>query len=644
MRSSITLGIQILFTLLALQVSGAPLSGTFTPVGNMAAGRYGHTATLLVDGRVLIAGGGKGAEIYDGSTGSFTEVGPMRAQREHHSATLLADGKVLIAGGRGLDTAELFNPATGTFEATGTMAADTLGHAAILLANGKVLVAGGMRNSPPYPTPVPAELYDPATGEFSPAGSYAPDTVGQYSNIPVWPKLSLLADGRVLLAGNNRAQIYDPSTHSFSATGPMASPEYAYGMFWHTATALEDGTVLVTGGADDMSCAGFNSSEIYDPNSNSFRTAGSMLTGRDIHTATLLRDGRVLITGGGSGWCGGGSLASAELFDPSTQSYADAGNMNVKRTGHTATLLQDGTVLLAGGVNSWPSTPLKSAEIYRPALPDRADLSFEPLPMDPGRLPRLLREMELRGLTSAAFDDGSSPAFILPAVGTVEGARGMLFRTDVTLSNGRSTEQDVLLAWLPQGNTNGPAVATFRVQLPALSDDIGGTITVPDIADELGVSGLGSIVVIAVDAQGDVDPLASVDGFARVRSVSSCSLGSVSQSLPAVRSQAFGTTRRARALGLRHESAYRTNAGVVNLSGTTREFTVVVDGQRRSTRLTITAAPFAPVLTAVPDGNYGPVAITIISDGTAPWAAFASTVDNSSGDSWSAVAMPLADR
>jgi photosystem II stability/assembly factor-like uncharacterized protein len=270
-------------------------------------------------------------------------------------------------------------------------------------------------------------------------------------------------------------------------------------------------------------------------------------------------------------------------------------------------------------------------------------LPFERLPDDPARLPRLIRQV-VAGVGSASRALSASNAFVLSAAGTVHGSGGTVFRTDVTLSNGRSTEQEVMVAWLPQGNDSGPAVPMFRITLPAGSEAGGGTLTITEITDELRLQGLGSMVIIAVDSGGDVDGAGEIDGFARVRSLSPCGSGWVSQSLPSVPLNGTGSARRGRALGLRHEPAYRTNVGIVNLGEVTREFTIIVSGDRASERLEVSVPPFSPLQSPVPDRNYGAVAVTVISDGAAaPWVAYGSSVDNRSGDAWAAVATPLRD-
>lgn len=238
-------------------------SGLFEPTGSMASVRESHAATLLSDGRVLVTGGVipsgiswqglQEAEIYDPTSGAFTTVANMNVVRAFHTATLLANGKVLVAGGgypTGGNTAEVFDPATGLFTSTGTMSVARSNHTATLLANGKVLIAGGGT----------ADLYDPATGLFTPTG---PMTVSRSSHTA-----TLLPDGTVLIAGgldngseSATTEIYDPTTGSFTAGATLRQ-----GRFSHTATLLPDGSVLFTGGA---SSAGIrinvlSSAEIYN--------------------------------------------------------------------------------------------------------------------------------------------------------------------------------------------------------------------------------------------------------------------------------------------------------------------------------------------------------------------------------------------
>jgi Galactose oxidase, central domain len=196
-----------------------PASGKFTLTGSMIRARENATATLLPNGRVLIAGGDEdnrdleylaSAEIYDPATGKFSLTGSMSTPRSEATATLLTDGRVLIVGGVNADTdglasAEIYDPATGKFSSTGSMATGRSQHVACLLNNGSVLIAAGNDDSNPSVPLNTAEIYDPATGRFS---STAPMLI-QY---PSSTSCTTLEDGRVLLVGDSLsdAELYWP--------------------------------------------------------------------------------------------------------------------------------------------------------------------------------------------------------------------------------------------------------------------------------------------------------------------------------------------------------------------------------------------------------------------------------------------------
>jgi hypothetical protein len=209
----------LLFWGIASHVSAvmAQSPGTFTPTGNMTTPRAGHTATLLLNGKVLTAGGGSAgvgglpppvlasAELYDPDTGTFAGTGDMTAARQWHTATLLPDGKVLIAGGSPnfnidsiLASAELYDPSTGAFTATGDMITASPCPTATLLGNGKVF-AGDIAGPPPYT----AELYDPATGTFAATGTYASTNDTADNNNMLCSTATLLTNGKVLVTMSN---------------------------------------------------------------------------------------------------------------------------------------------------------------------------------------------------------------------------------------------------------------------------------------------------------------------------------------------------------------------------------------------------------------------------------------------------------
>ena len=354
-----------------------PATGVWTPTGSLATARAYHTSTLLANGKVLVAGGVEeveevdlinlssgdlplaSAELYDPATGHWTVTGSLANPRSSHTATLLANGQVLVAGGNvgeyTLASTELYDPATGVWSPTGSLLTASEGYTATLLTNGQVLVPGGGVSS--------AELYDPATGTWYPTGTTM--TVGT---------ATLLPSGQVLIAGGESAyssasaELYDPGVSSaaqgpdaFIPTGSLTAARYG-----HTATLLPNGQVFVAGG-------GYSTAELYNPATGGWDPTGgnpafSTATDRSYHTATLLPNGKVLVAGGeDEDW---GNLANADLYDPATGTWIPTGNLNTARNSHTATLLPNGKVLVAGGYKydvNGNKVPLASAELYDPA-------------------------------------------------------------------------------------------------------------------------------------------------------------------------------------------------------------------------------------------------------------------------------------
>jgi hypothetical protein len=367
----------------------AQANGIFTPTGSMATARSGHTATLLLNGKVLIAGGSQerpsSAELYDPAIDTFTSTGDMTTPRYGHSATLLWDGRVLIAGGyyfRPLGTAELYDPSTGTFTPTGNMVSPQLGHRATLLSNGKVLLAGGgtdcTNNRDGCETADNPEIYDPETATFTATGDYADRSGDPWFGTEglVGAPATLLPGGEVLIASEPAAELYNPLTGTFRVAGQMTrasswptTPGWQLGGI---ATLLADGNVLLAGG-EIFEFDYLADAEIYDAASGNFTPIGLMTHARAAHTATLLTDGRVLIAGGATFPCVGmrcdaDAFRDPDLYDPATRTFTPAGNMTAPRRDHTATLLMDGTILITGGFTyARGSSPTASAELYTPS-------------------------------------------------------------------------------------------------------------------------------------------------------------------------------------------------------------------------------------------------------------------------------------
>ena len=380
-------------------------SGTFTATANsLATGREGHTATLLPNDKVLLAGGmgsnGTGAafrsrrglltlgdlggvngplasgELYDPQDlmpTAFSATGYMSHARIYHTMTPLGSGKFLVAGGddsfmNSITNAELYDPASGFFAATGPITANfRINSMSMWLPNGKVLLAGGDYGSNT------AELYNPASGTFTAAGNLA-ETRGRGD-----ATATLLPNGKVLLVGGETqsgqvgtAELYNPVTGTFTKTGSMQTCRSL-----HTANLLRNGLVLVAGGTSN--CAGnevqtidTSVCELYNPTAGTFSKTGKMSTNRQCHTATLLPNGKVLITGGESINTGLVPLATAEIYDPFTGTFTATGSMTVARASHTATLLPNGKVMIAGGTGPVGQkqgvyNQLASTEIYDPS-------------------------------------------------------------------------------------------------------------------------------------------------------------------------------------------------------------------------------------------------------------------------------------
>ena len=336
--------------------------------------RYDHTATeLLAASGVVVAGGFgtaskalKSAELYDLTNKTWSSLPDMNFARRDHTETLLANGKVLLLGGGGdpgvndLDTAELYDPATKTWALPTTLS--TLNetrsyHTATLLTNGKVLVVGGgldNRN----------EIYDPAAAGGTKAAFAATDIspTGRYSQTA-----TRLKDGSVLVVGGFDGAIALKSAELFDPTALINGtpiPNLSTGRYLHSATLLNDGRVLVAGGTDEKGQI-FASAELYNPVSNTWSPAASMHTPRYGQTSTLMPgSNQVLVMGGVDST--GLSISSAELYDPATNTWTPTANLQFGRDVGTATLLTSGpnigSVLVTGGIGA--TGILNSVELH----------------------------------------------------------------------------------------------------------------------------------------------------------------------------------------------------------------------------------------------------------------------------------------
>jgi hypothetical protein len=361
----------------AARASGRPAAAQvgWTPTGTLQVARDHHSATLLPNGKVLVAGGFAGtqfpdpdstatAELYDPATGTWAATGSMSSPRAAHSAILLPNGKVLVVGGFHQNvpvlTAELYDPATGTWSLTGAMATPRASFAATALGNGEVLALGGY--NPQSGTDLASvERYHPATGTWTPAASMGTPRYGHV--------VTLLADGRVLVAGgvNNAnqggltsAERYDPATNSWTPTGSMSQARENDEICCHQQVLLPTGDVLAIGGYNG---GVLDSTERYRPATGSWSSAAPMQAAREgLHTATNLADGTVLVVGGLDD---SGPVASAEVYYPTVNAWSTTAAPGAARAGHSATALPSGAVLVAGGIGA-NGDRLDSAELYEP--------------------------------------------------------------------------------------------------------------------------------------------------------------------------------------------------------------------------------------------------------------------------------------
>ena len=371
------------FVVLGLVAAPLAHAASFSTTGRLFTPRHSHTATLLPNGRVLVAGGWSNgavasAELYDPATGAWTVTGALASARYSHTAVLLSDGKVLVAGGTGLagplGTAEIYDPSTGAWTATGALTARA-GHTATLLPDGRVLVAGGQGAGSVFLAS--SQIFNRTTGVWTnTTGSLA---VGRSNHAAV-----LLPDGRVEVVGGFITGTFTETREVFdTATGLWSGlPAMGAGRHTPTATLLPNGSLLVTAGCCQLGGGNpqLQTAETANPATGPMVPTASLTEVRMSHSATLLPNGRVPVAGGEGrpGDIGVPAAAdartSAQVFDPATGTWSAVVNMSQARSKHTATLLPSGQVLMVGGIDPRivdglrgiidPGKPLSSAEIY----------------------------------------------------------------------------------------------------------------------------------------------------------------------------------------------------------------------------------------------------------------------------------------
>lgn len=327
--------------------------GKLTEISSMIQKRAAHTATLLKDGRVLIAGGivedGSGnelpltnSEIYNPETNQFNKISGLVEQHCNHSASLLESGEVLIIAGwktgARSDAIEIFNPETNTFRLATRLEKPLQAHNAVLLNDGKVLIVGGNFSESDYA--MNAYLYDYKTNSLTKTGKL------NYGRMAF--TATLLKNGNVLIAGGrnengvlNKAEIYNSATGEFELKGDLKTNRYKHG-----ASVMENGNVILIGGSDKNDWNGkYKSAEVYDAELGEFTELIEMNAER-----FKLQEGVVMLADGNI--LAGGGNKVVEIFNPAANKFITAGEIDDVNYYTCLTLLRNGNVLITGGYNN----------------------------------------------------------------------------------------------------------------------------------------------------------------------------------------------------------------------------------------------------------------------------------------------------
>ena len=340
-----------------------------TSAGSMSTPRWGHSATVLNNGKLLIVGGQERlsgrvgtAEIYDPTSNTWSAAANMiDARGKSHRAVLLSDGKVMVIGDSETGTVEIYDPASNTWSATDSLNKPRNYVSTVLLNDGRVLVAGGEDATKTGRLPLnTAEVWDPSTGQFSETGSMEQDATAN----PI-----VLIGDKALLISRYLGEIYDPTTGTWSSAGkPMR--ERAQGA---VAVVMNDGKVMVSGGEFirhgwvGANTVPLMSTETYDPATNTWIETSSMIEPRKNHASIVLQDGRVIVLGPKD------DKTVIDAYDPNSieeMKWPTIGVLAENRAeSYTASLLNDGRVIVVGGylINDDKKTrAIGTAEIFDP--------------------------------------------------------------------------------------------------------------------------------------------------------------------------------------------------------------------------------------------------------------------------------------
>jgi RHS repeat-associated protein len=371
---------RVRLALIVLASAFGPLTAQSVPTGSMNTPRYQHTATLLSSGSVLVTGGTlpngtqtNTAEIYNPQTGAWRYTGiseqtSMTIPRAQHTAILLQDGRVLIAGGNDgsgeMNSAEIFDPVTETFAVASSMNEARTVFAAVLLNDGRVLVAGGYLGNGQNTS---AEIYTPIPDSV--AGTWLLSNNNATGGAA--PAIAVLNDGRVLVTGGayqNTVELFDPVTDVWVSLTPLIYPRW-----YQTASTLPSGQVLVAGGNNGSTPS--YTAELYDVSANngtggSTLVPGALTIGGWGASVVLLANGNVFLAGGYVNSPCTSSTSSTQLYNPTTGTLSAQPSLTVPRSAFSTTLLASGAVLSAGG-NDWECSTqniLDSAELWSNAV------------------------------------------------------------------------------------------------------------------------------------------------------------------------------------------------------------------------------------------------------------------------------------